>query len=60
VTSSDATGARAALRARLDRATADLDPPFAVVDLPAFDRNAALARPENPCVCRVSRCASGR
>ena len=42
MTSSDATGARAALRARLDRATADLDPPFAVVDLPAFDRNAAL------------------
>lgn len=28
-------------RARLDRATADLDPPFAVVDLGAFDANAA-------------------
>ncbi|MEJ3749744.1 amino acid deaminase/aldolase [Actinomycetes bacterium KLBMP 9797] len=32
---------RAALRARLDRATAHLDPPFAVVDLTAFDGNAA-------------------
>ncbi|MBO0868589.1 MAG: amino acid deaminase/aldolase [Micromonosporaceae bacterium] len=30
-----------ALRARLDRATADLDPPYAVVDLDAFDANAA-------------------
>ena len=30
-----------ALRARLDAATADLDPPFAVVDLAAFDANAA-------------------
>jgi D-serine deaminase-like pyridoxal phosphate-dependent protein len=29
------------LRARYDRATADLDPPLAVVDLDAFDRNAA-------------------
>ena len=30
---------------RLERATAHLDPPFAVVDLDAFDRNAAdLAR----------------
>src|SRR3954453_15715626 len=28
-------------QARLDRATADLDPPFAVVDLDAFDANAA-------------------
>ena len=28
-------------RARYDRATADLDPPLAVVDLGAFDRNAA-------------------
>jgi D-serine deaminase-like pyridoxal phosphate-dependent protein len=28
-------------RARLDTATADLDPPFAVVDLDAFDANAA-------------------
>ncbi|WP_184539524.1 amino acid deaminase/aldolase [Micromonospora polyrhachis] len=28
------------LRARLDRATAHLDPPFAVVDLAAFDANA--------------------
>jgi len=36
---------RAALRARLDRATAALDPPFAVVDLGAFDANAVdLAR----------------
>jgi D-serine deaminase-like pyridoxal phosphate-dependent protein len=34
-----------ATRARLDRATADLDPPFAVVDLDAFDANARdLAR----------------
>ena len=31
----------AARRARYDRATADLDPPLAVVDLGAFDRNAA-------------------
>jgi D-serine deaminase-like pyridoxal phosphate-dependent protein len=30
-----------ALRERLDRATADLDPPLAVVDLDAFDANAA-------------------
>ncbi|SFK96664.1 amino acid deaminase/aldolase [Geodermatophilus ruber] len=30
-----------AARARLDRATADLDPPFAVVDLDALDANAA-------------------
>ncbi|SCG46508.1 alanine racemase [Micromonospora inositola] len=29
------------LRARLDRATAHLDPPYAVVDLAAFDANAA-------------------
>lgn len=29
------------LRARLDRATAHLDPPYAVVDLRAFDANAA-------------------
>ena len=29
------------LRARLDAATADLDPPLAVVDLDAFDANAA-------------------
>src|SRR4051812_182217 len=28
-------------RARLDRATADLDPPFALVDLEALDANAA-------------------
>jgi D-serine deaminase-like pyridoxal phosphate-dependent protein len=28
-------------RARLDAATADLDPPFAVIDLDAFDANAA-------------------
>ena len=30
-----------ALRERYDRATADLDPPLALVDLAAFDRNAA-------------------
>jgi D-serine deaminase-like pyridoxal phosphate-dependent protein len=42
--SSDDTQARAT-QARLDRATADLDPPFAVVDLDAFDANARdLAR----------------
>jgi len=29
------------VRARYDRATADLDPPLALVDLGAFDRNAA-------------------
>jgi len=29
------------LRVRYDRATADLDPPLAIVDLDAFDRNAA-------------------
>jgi D-serine deaminase-like pyridoxal phosphate-dependent protein len=29
------------LRARLDRATADLDPPLTVIDLAAFDANAA-------------------
>jgi D-serine deaminase-like pyridoxal phosphate-dependent protein len=35
---------RAAQRSRYDRATADLDPPFAIVDLDAFDANgAALA-----------------
>ncbi|HEU4422233.1 MAG TPA: amino acid deaminase/aldolase [Pilimelia sp.] len=34
----------AALRDRLDRATADLDPPLAVVDLDAFDANAATLR----------------
>jgi D-serine deaminase-like pyridoxal phosphate-dependent protein len=28
------------LRSRLDRATADLDPPFAVIDVAAFDANA--------------------
>ena len=32
---------RAAQRIRYDHATAQLDPPFAVVDLPAFDANAA-------------------
>jgi D-serine deaminase-like pyridoxal phosphate-dependent protein len=31
----------AALRARYDRATAELDPPLAIVDEAAFDRNAA-------------------
>ncbi len=32
-------------RTRLDAATKDLDPPFAIVDLDAFDHNAAdLAR----------------
>jgi D-serine deaminase-like pyridoxal phosphate-dependent protein len=35
------TSERAALRDRLDRATAHLDPPFAVVDLAAFDANGA-------------------
>ena len=30
-----------AARERYDRATADLDPPLALVDLGAFDRNAA-------------------
>lgn len=29
------------LRERLDQATADLDPPYAVVDLTAYDANAA-------------------
>ena len=38
---SPATQRLGALRARYDRATADLDPPLAVVDLGAFDRNAA-------------------
>ncbi|MGN9905953.1 amino acid deaminase/aldolase [Phytohabitans sp. LJ34] len=39
------TTARDALRERLDKATAELDPPFAVVDLAAFDANARdLAR----------------
>ncbi len=32
---------RRALRERYDRATADLDPPFAIVDLAAFDANAS-------------------
>jgi D-serine deaminase-like pyridoxal phosphate-dependent protein len=32
---------RAAQRARYDRATADLDPPFAIIDLDAFDTNSA-------------------
>jgi D-serine deaminase-like pyridoxal phosphate-dependent protein len=31
----------AALRSRFDRATVELDPPFAIVDLAAFDANAA-------------------
>ncbi len=35
------TGRAEALRERYDRATADLDPPLALVDLDAFDRNAA-------------------
>jgi D-serine deaminase-like pyridoxal phosphate-dependent protein len=35
------TTARSALQKRLDRATADLEPPLAVVDLDAFDDNAA-------------------
>jgi D-serine deaminase-like pyridoxal phosphate-dependent protein len=39
VTATLARPARAA-RARLDRATADLDPPFALVDLDALDANA--------------------
>ncbi|GAA2377858.1 amino acid deaminase/aldolase [Dactylosporangium salmoneum] len=33
------SSSRSALRARYDRATADLDPPFAIVDLDAFDAN---------------------
>lgn len=33
------SSSRDALRARYDRATADLDPPFAIVDLDAFDAN---------------------
>jgi len=36
-----APGPRQALLARYDRATAALDPPFAIVDLGAFDANAA-------------------
>jgi len=35
------TGQAEARRERYDRATADLDPPLALVDLEAFDRNAA-------------------
>ena len=35
------TGQAEALRERYDRATAGLDPPLALVDLDAFDRNAA-------------------
>ncbi|MDG6100699.1 amino acid deaminase/aldolase [Dactylosporangium aurantiacum] len=35
------SSSRDALRARYDRATADLDPPFAIVDLDAFDANSA-------------------
>jgi D-serine deaminase-like pyridoxal phosphate-dependent protein len=35
------SSSRAAQRARYDRATADLDPPFAIVDLDAFDANSA-------------------
>ena len=35
------TNPRQAARERYDRATADLDPPLAIVDLGAFDRNAA-------------------
>ena len=35
------TGRAEALRERYDRATGDLDPPLALVDLDAFDRNAA-------------------
>lgn len=35
------SSSRAALRARYDRATADLDPPFAIVDLDGFDANSA-------------------
>jgi len=42
-TAQAASGTRRAeaLRERYDRATADLDPPLALVDLDAFDRNAA-------------------
>ncbi|MEV0130794.1 amino acid deaminase/aldolase [Dactylosporangium sp. NPDC050688] len=35
------SSSRDALRTRYDRATADLDPPFAIVDLDAFDANSA-------------------
>lgn len=35
------SSSRAAQRARYDHATADLDPPFAIVDLDAFDANSA-------------------
>jgi D-serine deaminase-like pyridoxal phosphate-dependent protein len=42
-------------RAALDRATADLDPPFAVVDLDAFDANAAdLLRRGNDTALRLA------
>ena len=37
----DRPAAAEALRARYDRATAELDPPLAIVDQDAFDRNAA-------------------
>ena len=46
---------RQRLRARLDQATADLDPPFAVVDVDAFDANAAaLVRRANGKPLRVA------
>ena len=55
------SGHRRQLRRRLDRATAHLDPPFAVVDLDAFDANAA-ASPAGPAASRsgwpASRCAA--
>ena len=48
--------------ARLDRATRDLDAPVAVVDLDAFDANAADLRPPRGRHCRsgwrASRCAA--
>ncbi|HMD23690.1 MAG TPA: hypothetical protein VKH61_06285, partial [Streptosporangiaceae bacterium] len=37
----DGTSSPEALRRRYDRATAELDPPLALVDLDAFDANAA-------------------
>ena len=37
-------GERAERRARYERATVDLEPPFAIVDLGAFDANAAATR----------------
>jgi D-serine deaminase-like pyridoxal phosphate-dependent protein len=41
ITQANGTGQAEARRERYDRATAGLDPPLALVDLDAFDRNAA-------------------